>query len=215
MENKRNYGKKRIIGWGDLFSVKIEMLDNQHENLVNIMNKIYNFGKISDLNEFIAAWDIHCETEQYLFDIYNFENYRKKLHIKDHTRIINTVHNLNENLLRKYKDKLKLNMDDYDSKKDDIDTNTEEFECEELSIFMKKTMVPEFKKHAFEYDCLYIDKLGDKDPSIYVKWQKSSRFDLMKPIFPDDDKINLAIFQDAVYGNHQLMLKLQTNPQGN
>eukprot|EP01083_Nonionella_stella_P195529 720218_1 len=78
MQIGKEYNKKRIIGWGDLFSVKIEMLDNQHKKIIELMNKIYNNGSITDVNAFVQAWNIHCETEQYLFDVYKFENYKKK-----------------------------------------------------------------------------------------------------------------------------------------
>ncbi len=55
MEIAKEYNKKRIICWGDLFSVKIEMLDNQHQKIIELMNKIYNNGSISDFNEFLQA----------------------------------------------------------------------------------------------------------------------------------------------------------------
>ncbi len=38
-------------------------------------------------------------------------------------------------------------------------------------------------RHAFEYDSLYVDKLGEQDLSVYVKWEKSSRFDLKPKIY--------------------------------
>eukprot|EP01083_Nonionella_stella_P046367 124135_1 len=198
----RKWGDKRVLGWGDLFSVKIEMLDNQHESLLNLLNKMVNVGNINDLDEFLSAWDIHCETEHYLFDVYHFEQHKKKQHMKAHAAVRDKVQREYEALLSKYEDKLK-------PKDKAEDVNTEPFECAELMSFVEKEMAPSFKNHAFEYDSLYIDKLGDKDPSIYVQWEKSSRFNLMRPIFPDDDKIQLAIFQESVYGNNQLMLQLQ------
>eukprot|EP01083_Nonionella_stella_P135527 412268_1 len=63
---------QQIIGWGDIFSVKIKILDSQHENLINVMNGIYNKGNLKDLHKFIMQWKTHCETEQYFMTEYNF-----------------------------------------------------------------------------------------------------------------------------------------------
>eukprot|EP00483_Globobulimina_turgida_P007362 UN07376 len=110
-------------------------------------------------------------------NIFNFGKDMKAEHIEAHKRNDAIFQNLYDDLVQKYGDKLNCNgkktekYDEDDKKSTDVDED-EAYKCRELIDFCENKMVLMFKKHAFEYDSLYIDKLGDDDPSIEIKTEK-------------------------------------------
>ncbi len=56
-------------------------------------------------------------------------NLKTKMHIQDHKYITDTLTKLYDNVVKTYDDKIHINMDD-------MDVNTEPFQCKELINFI-------------------------------------------------------------------------------
>lgn len=71
---------KEFITWNDLYKLNIDSIDEQHKNLVDIINKLYNAftdGKAHEitgeiLDEMLKYTDYHFKTEEELFDKYDY-----------------------------------------------------------------------------------------------------------------------------------------------
>lgn len=76
--------------WRDEFSVKVEEIDDQHKNLIQISEKLYDnlYKDMSkdDLNgiltELIDFAKLHFQTEEKYFDMFKFEHAEE--HKKEH-----------------------------------------------------------------------------------------------------------------------------------
>eukprot|EP01084_Bolivina_argentea_P016396 30687_1 len=193
---------KEVLVWSDLFCTKVELLDYQHGIIITLMNDIFCHGRISDLHQLIALWNIHVTTEEYLMKKCKFANDKQLSHIRDHERITNILDEYYKTLVEKYTHQLNTKQSDAsgtvkrektdtdDEKEDHTKGKEEEFECAELKTFIKTELVPAFKAHGFEYDSLYVDKWGDTDPSIGIEC-KVNELGLMQPILPNINDIEM------------------------
>ena len=95
-------------------SVGIELIDNQHKKLLNIINKLEDSittntqkkDSLSIVNEIIDYTMYHFKTEEDLFDKYNYE--KKDEHKKEHNSLIKKILNVKDILTD---DRLKRNED--------------------------------------------------------------------------------------------------------
>jgi len=82
--------KDNLIEWSDKYSVQIDEIDNQHKQLVDIINKLYRFfkaGNVKDkihpiLDELIDYTHYHFQTEERYFRVFNYSD--AKRHVVEH-----------------------------------------------------------------------------------------------------------------------------------
>jgi len=94
-----------LINWDESFSVKIDSIDKQHQQLVSILNEFYDNIKIKsgdDLkNDLIRQMKdytiIHFDTEEKLFQRYDFPDYEE--HKKEHDEFVKKVEKLEKRFL--------------------------------------------------------------------------------------------------------------------
>jgi hemerythrin-like metal-binding protein len=87
------------INWNNSWSVKIDSIDIQHKNLINLINKFYedlditdNKTKLLKLVEGLQQYALlHFNKEENLMIKYNYPDYTN--HIKEHKEFINKVNN--------------------------------------------------------------------------------------------------------------------------
>lgn len=95
-----------LIEWNDNFSVNIADIDNQHKNLINLINELYNAmskGKSKEImeeiiNKMINYANYHFTTEEDLMTKYGFSDYAN--HKKEHVNFIEKVQKFNEDYKR-------------------------------------------------------------------------------------------------------------------
>ncbi|MGM0406989.1 MAG: bacteriohemerythrin [Bacteroidota bacterium] len=98
-----------FINWKDSFSVGIPSIDDQHKNLVGIVNKLYSefYKGITDefLNEIIKELEkytvYHFTYEEKFMKLYNFESYKE--HKSEHSQFIEKIMNYKETLSKENK----------------------------------------------------------------------------------------------------------------
>jgi len=98
---------KILIKWDKSYSVGIDLIDDQHQKLINIINKL--FGSFSEgkadelipivLNELTEYTVYHFNTEEKLFNKFNYPD--KENHISAHNNFVKQV--------KEWKIKLKSN----------------------------------------------------------------------------------------------------------
>ncbi len=98
-----------FINWKDSFSVGIPSIDDQHKNLVGIVNKLYSefYKGITDefLNEIIKELEkytvYHFTYEEKFMKLYNFEGYKE--HKSEHGQFIEKIKIYKETLSKENK----------------------------------------------------------------------------------------------------------------
>lgn len=91
-----------LIEWNDSFSVNIVEIDNQHKNLINMINELYNAmskGRSKEIMEEIISKminyaDYHFTTEEDLMLKYGYGEYIS--HKNEHNSFIEKVKKFNE-----------------------------------------------------------------------------------------------------------------------
>ncbi|MDF1611742.1 bacteriohemerythrin [Stygiobacter electus] len=86
-----------LITWGDSYSVKVKVIDNQHQKLVGIINTLHDamkegkgkeaIGKV--LKELVDYTVYHFSFEEKLFDKYGYPD--AKIHAKQHNDLVQSV----------------------------------------------------------------------------------------------------------------------------
>ncbi|MBN1118866.1 MAG: hemerythrin family protein [Bacteroidales bacterium] len=95
-----------FISWREDYSVKNEVIDNQHKKLFALINDLYeafvtksdNLGVERIINELSDYTENHFKEEEKLFAFYNYAEAEE--HIKEHKIFINTIQEITE----KYKE---------------------------------------------------------------------------------------------------------------
>ena len=72
--------KKKLIHWNDHYSVGIDLFDNQHKKLIEMINNLYDSFLSGEANErapkivdeMIKYTDYHFKSEEKYFDQYNY-----------------------------------------------------------------------------------------------------------------------------------------------
>lgn len=85
------------ISWENDYNTGIEKIDTQHQQLVNIINEIYDMISIkNDYNRIMSVIDklekyalVHFETEEKLFDTFAYPD--KENHIKEHRKFMEKI----------------------------------------------------------------------------------------------------------------------------
>jgi hemerythrin len=95
---------KEFIPWSASMSVGIQEIDQQHKQLLSIINKLYeliihfptdNTGQINQiLNELVQYTIIHFAVEESLFRIFNYPLYDE--HVQTHTDLKRKIAAINE-----------------------------------------------------------------------------------------------------------------------
>jgi len=93
---------KILITWNDTYSVGYLEIDNQHKNLVNLINNLYDSfwkGEADDIIkdiiiELIKYTDYHFKTEEKYFEKYNYSDSAE--HIEQHKAFVIQVTNFFE-----------------------------------------------------------------------------------------------------------------------
>ena len=93
-----------FIEWTKDFSVDIESIDEQHQILFTIINRLHNavLGKIEldviglTFQELINYTDSHFKTEEYYMDLYGYPQTQE--HKKQHEYFVKEVKNLQNQL---------------------------------------------------------------------------------------------------------------------
>ena len=92
---------KELIKWIEAYSVGIEIIDNQHKELIRLINKLYNLylnKETDNVFEIISALqdytNYHFKTEEKLFKEKNYPKAAE--HIKIHNEFITEVNKLAE-----------------------------------------------------------------------------------------------------------------------
>jgi len=86
-----------LITWDELYSVKVEEIDEQHKKIVNYINELHAAMKkgqgkdiIGEIIENLVDYSIvHFSTEEKYFDLYNYDEAAP--HKLEHKRFIETV----------------------------------------------------------------------------------------------------------------------------
>lgn len=86
-----------LFEWNETYSVGINKLDEQHRNLVTMINDLYDAMRIGQgkiliqqiLDKMTHYTVTHFESEETLFDKYNYPDTEK--HKKEHKEFVNTV----------------------------------------------------------------------------------------------------------------------------
>ena len=104
MEEIMNYKNSELITWSDTFSCGLKVIDDQHKELVKLLNKMFNhvtgdearerdyFNKI--IQEAVEYIKVHFSTEEKIMKATQFSGYAE--HKKIHDSFILTV---NENIV--------------------------------------------------------------------------------------------------------------------
>ena len=89
-----------LLTWEPKYSVQVKKIDQQHQQLINIINRLYlaikdnkvktEIGKI--LSELIDFSSNHFSTEEKYFTEFNYKN--AVHHKKEHQKFINKILNL-------------------------------------------------------------------------------------------------------------------------
>ncbi len=98
-----------FISWKDSFSVGIPSIDDQHKNLVGMINKLFSefYKGITDdfLNEIIQELEkytvYHFTYEEKFMKLYDFEGYNA--HKSEHEQFIEKIRNYKETLSKENK----------------------------------------------------------------------------------------------------------------
>merc|ERR1712154_382330 len=114
------------------------VLDKQHESLIKVMNQIYIRQEIKYLMDLLKRWDVHCKTEETLFEYYQFDEQSDLEHMRDHKAIYHQI-----------KDQMTFIRIKY---------NDQQPKCKELSEFAAK-ISKRFVDHHHEHDIKYVDHL--------------------------------------------------------
>ncbi len=90
------------IIWQDDYSVNVEIIDNQHKKIIELINKLQEamlkkqtkdvLGEI--LNELIGYAALHFSTEEKYFKEFNYSE--TEAHIKEHIDFVNSVTKFND-----------------------------------------------------------------------------------------------------------------------
>ncbi len=104
-----------LIEWQEKYSVGIGELDNQHRELVSMMNKLNEAmlaGKGTDilgkiLNDLSAYVSVHFSTEEKYFDKYRYPG--KAIHVKAHNDFITEITEF-KNMFHKSKTMLSIKI---------------------------------------------------------------------------------------------------------
>lgn len=94
-----------LITWNDNLSVNIRGLDNQHKQLISVINELHDAMKQGQSNQIISKvlfnlsvyTKTHFKSEEELFDKYNYP--QKNSHKKEHDAFVEKV----EKFLSEYK----------------------------------------------------------------------------------------------------------------
>ena len=94
--------EKKLVDWAEKYSIGSEEIDNQHKNILSLINKLYlsfTEGKADDviediLNEMVQYTDYHFKTEESYFEKFNYSDY--STHIEEHLFFINQVLNFRD-----------------------------------------------------------------------------------------------------------------------
>lgn len=97
---------KKLIDWEEKYCVGFPEIDNQHKELVNIINKLYNsilsnitVEKLKDiLTKMDNYVDFHFSFEEDLFKKHNYNNTTK--HINEHKRFQEKIREFAEKLTK-------------------------------------------------------------------------------------------------------------------
>jgi hemerythrin len=86
-----------FIEWNDRFSVNVESIDDQHKQLVNLINKLYDgmkadktkqvLGEIID--ELVDYTKVHFKEEEAYFERYGYEETEE--HKEEHQKFIKEI----------------------------------------------------------------------------------------------------------------------------
>ena len=93
-----------IINWSKRYELGIKEIDDQHHNLVNIINKLFDSYNqeaeleiiIDIIDELLAYADIHFGTEEGYFDKFQFEGAAE--HRAEHRRFKERINSLKNKL---------------------------------------------------------------------------------------------------------------------
>jgi hemerythrin len=85
------------IEWKSTYELGIQLIDDQHKKLINIMNDVYEAQKAGtskeiinhSLNELLEYTKYHFEAEEDLIRQHNFEN--MEAHIEEHNEFIEQI----------------------------------------------------------------------------------------------------------------------------
>jgi len=88
---------KEFYKWKDEYSVGIEVIDDQHKQLLKVINKLYTAFSLKKnnenlelfLNELSEYAKTHFKTEEQLFDLYNYKD--KVNHVTKHKEFIDKI----------------------------------------------------------------------------------------------------------------------------
>lgn len=94
----------QLLEWSDKFSVGCELIDKQHKNLCNLINKLYDAfvqakanNVINDILQEMADYTVyHFRTEEELFEKYDY--YDKENHKNEHNHFVEKVEEFMEKL---------------------------------------------------------------------------------------------------------------------
>eukprot|EP01083_Nonionella_stella_P015607 43682_1 len=123
--------KDALVVWDETYSVRVDILDKQHEDLVSIINDLYHTFELRDALQLLDRWDVHCKTEEALFFYYKMDQNTQMGHVTDHKKMYYAIKDQITDLRIKY--------------------NHEKRVCHELIDFAQQ-FAKMFKRHHFEYD---------------------------------------------------------------
>ncbi len=88
---------KILISWNEKYSVGSQIIDDQHKQLINLINELYglfksgkakqSIGKI--INKMVTYARIHFETEEKYFKKFNYEF--ESEHVEEHKQFLSKV----------------------------------------------------------------------------------------------------------------------------
>ena len=95
---------KELIIWEEAYSVGIDLIDDQHKKLINMINELYasfSSGEAQEkapaiVKEMVKYTDYHFKTEEKFFDKFNYPNTVE--HKKIHQSFVNKVVELQEGI---------------------------------------------------------------------------------------------------------------------
>jgi hemerythrin len=91
-----------IIKWSDDYSVGVKQIDDQHKELVDLINRLFDAMSLGKGREVLeSVFDqlrkythVHFQTEERLMVIYGYPNYEE--HKKEHEELINQINELKD-----------------------------------------------------------------------------------------------------------------------
>jgi hemerythrin len=97
---------KKLIEWSDSYSMNIELFDNQHKKLVDMINELYAAFLAGDsleksveiVEEMIKYTDYHFKSEEKYFDLYNYPE--TNTHKEIHKSFVETAFELKDGLTK-------------------------------------------------------------------------------------------------------------------